>query len=164
MLIHRIFQTDSAKKWLTGVSSTATLASYLLTHFWGQRVHWDSSKEADLLVWTLVPAGKTAIVRGRGEGLIRVTRLKVNIRVRLCPQKLAEKTHTGCKRVWGILLGQCCIENSRKRGFYFTGKRSRKQIMSCVHEIKKCRCLWPKPRICFTMTLLRRRCKKTFFQ
>lgn len=64
---------------LTGASSTAALASNLLTHFWGHkvwhRVHWDNSE--------------TAIGRGREEGLIQVTRLQV--RVRLCCQKLATK-------------------------------------------------------------------------
>lgn len=43
----RIFQTESAKKWLTGASSITSLASNLFSHFWGDRVHWDDSKAAE---------------------------------------------------------------------------------------------------------------------
>lgn len=46
---HRIFHTESAKKWLTGASSITSLASNLFSHFWGHRVHWDDSKVAEEL-------------------------------------------------------------------------------------------------------------------
>lgn len=61
-------------------------------------MRWDNSKKAEeLLVWTAVPTGYTATGRGRRERLAQVTRLKGDIRVCLCPQKLAAK-HTQVQR------------------------------------------------------------------
>jgi len=56
-----------------------------------------------------------------------------------------------------------CTENSRKRGFYFSGKKSRKQIMPRVREMKKGRDVYGlNPG--YVLPLLHCRRKKTFFR